>query len=576
MSIHPKDCTCPTVRRGQQHTPDQDKVCWNWLHNPKLRKAWGGDDNVIPVEGGLPPERPRVGKGGNTGPKTDGKPKRKRLCKLLGPEVDVVGCKSCNQKAGVEGKGEGFRVKVFSCPVHSRCTIKALVEGAHVCEFCPDYVDPLHNPDAGQVRHLLFHLWPSRSNDNWRWHLEQLRQRQHLFNGRRICALMVDDPQSDAPPQAEPASLVRELAGDLFDEVIELVNDPTRREVASFEPLFSRVQSLDPSEVILYAQGKGAGRTAHKTVRRWTEGLYRLYCDHWPLVQKLLRDKPLAGAFKKVGQCWKPEESLSTWHYSGSWFWVRSADLFARKDWRRIDQFWGGIEPYPSLHFDAEDAATIFWEAPGPNVNLYELNYWDGVIQPALDAWLAERKKEEALGRAAPPGLKIELGGGRNPRGKPWINVDCVPGPTVDHIANFETDRLPFEDESVGEVYSCHAFEHVRNLSNLLREIARVCKPGARFELRVPHPLSPMAMCAGHVHVIAPEQIDHWCRAHVADWWTGSPRRLAHLSTEQVPGGSFGEAKALHPSWTPDQVMRFVPGAAHEVKYVFEVIPHDE
>ena len=60
--------------------------------------------------------------------------------------------------------------------------------------------------------------------------------------------------------------------------------------------------------------------------------MYIVYFDYWPLVEKHLSTKPITGAFKKLGPGWSAEMAKSDWHYSGSWFWFRNSELFAR-DW---------------------------------------------------------------------------------------------------------------------------------------------------------------------------------------------------------------------------------------------------
>lgn len=169
--------------------------------------------------------------------------------------------------------------------------------------------------------------------------------------------------------------------------------------------------------------------------------------------------------------------------------------------------------------------------------------------------------------------VKVELGGGKYPRGEDWINVDKVHG-VGKHRVDFDLLplRLPFDDASVDELYSSHCLEHVRELGPLMREIVRVCKEGAKVEVRVPAPFSAMAMCHGHVQVIADDQVDHWCKHFVDDWFGGCERMLKHVGTFRLPGGDFEEAKALFPQMTDDQIMRFVPGTCHENRYSFEVI----
>lgn len=61
-------------------------------------------------------------------------------------------------------------------------------------------------------------------------------------------------------------------------------------------------------------------------------------------------------------------------------------------------------------------------------------------------------------------------------------------------------DGLPFADNSVAAIYSCHLFEHLdeEETENLFREIYRVLEDGAVFECRVPYALAPTAHYIGH------------------------------------------------------------------------------
>lgn len=176
--------------------------------------------------------------------------------------------------------------------------------------------------------------------------------------------------------------------------------------------------------------------------------------------------------------------------------------------------------------------------------------------------------------------MRIELGGGARPRGDGWVNVDVLAIPGVDHVCDFEAlaeagrtgERLPFADDSVAAVYSSHCLEHVSPYKGLLHEVCRVSRVGATVEVRVPHWLSDMSFIAGHKHAVSPRQVQHWCRDFVADWWAGSAKRLAHERTEYAPSSTFAEAKALFWQLSDEQVMRFIPDAAHEVRYFFRVV----
>jgi predicted SAM-dependent methyltransferase len=80
--------------------------------------------------------------------------------------------------------------------------------------------------------------------------------------------------------------------------------------------------------------------------------------------------------------------------------------------------------------------------------------------------------------------LKIEIGGGRNPK-EGYKNVDIIE--EADYVCNLEHESLPFKDESVKKIYSHHAFEHIENTIFLMNECWRVLKWGGLLHIIVPH-----------------------------------------------------------------------------------------
>jgi len=82
--------------------------------------------------------------------------------------------------------------------------------------------------------------------------------------------------------------------------------------------------------------------------------------------------------------------------------------------------------------------------------------------------------------------VRLDIGsGGRSERGADWLGVDAYV-PTADVQA--EMGDLPFETESVEEIFSAHALEHVaiRQVLPTLQEWFRVLRPGGRLTLQVP------------------------------------------------------------------------------------------
>lgn len=80
---------------------------------------------------------------------------------------------------------------------------------------------------------------------------------------------------------------------------------------------------------------------------------------------------------------------------------------------------------------------------------------------------------------------RLQIGCGA--RGRPdWVDLDRALLPGVDLVADLDRP-LPFADGIFDEVLAEHVLEHVADLVALLGELARVCRPGARLHVVVPH-----------------------------------------------------------------------------------------
>ncbi len=82
--------------------------------------------------------------------------------------------------------------------------------------------------------------------------------------------------------------------------------------------------------------------------------------------------------------------------------------------------------------------------------------------------------------------IRINLGCGRFPM-PGWVNIDSVELPGVDIVADLESAKLPFDDDTVEEFTASHLLEHIRNSLGLMQELYRVAKPGALAVFRVPY-----------------------------------------------------------------------------------------
>ncbi len=84
---------------------------------------------------------------------------------------------------------------------------------------------------------------------------------------------------------------------------------------------------------------------------------------------------------------------------------------------------------------------------------------------------------------------KLNLGCGLRPKPQSsgWINIDFDPTCMPDIVRDIK-NGLPFDDNSVDEIYISHVLEHLywEDFYFVMREIWRVCKPDAKVEIRLP------------------------------------------------------------------------------------------
>src|SRR5215472_16212684 len=67
------------------------------------------------------------------------------------------------------------------------------------------------------------------------------------------------------------------------------------------------------------------------------------------------------------------------------------------------------------------------------------------------------------------------------------LGLDIAALPGVDVVLDLDKEKLPFSDNIFDIVYAYHVLEHLHNLSDVLVELHRVCKPGAVIDILVPY-----------------------------------------------------------------------------------------
>ena len=88
--------------------------------------------------------------------------------------------------------------------------------------------------------------------------------------------------------------------------------------------------------------------------------------------------------------------------------------------------------------------------------------------------------------------MKLNLGCGNRVFGEEgWINVDLFDAgpPGVAYVKADISKKLPFEDDSAEEVFSCHVIEHFWpwDVNEILRDWIRVLKPAGMLVIECPN-----------------------------------------------------------------------------------------
>ncbi len=80
--------------------------------------------------------------------------------------------------------------------------------------------------------------------------------------------------------------------------------------------------------------------------------------------------------------------------------------------------------------------------------------------------------------------MKLNLGCGKDKRNG-YLNIDWYED--ADKRINLSKIPYPFKENSVTEILALNILEHLENPYDILLEWHRICKPGAKIILKVPH-----------------------------------------------------------------------------------------
>lgn len=248
---------------------------------------------------------------------------------------------------------------------------------------------PITEPNRGMwessIRHLTYHIFPMLENDAWKWNIDQLAKRFGLFNGVRVCGIVFSDRSHDPDAVISYA----ESAGVTFDHFIIEPNRVGLREVVTWLPMLELLspETAGTDEVVFSAHAKGVRHDDPDTMtRNWSDLMYQSCLDDWKTVHDHLSKHVATGSFRRFGDF--PTEGNNRWHYSGTFFWWRLAEI-GKRNWRKVDQRFFGTESWIGHQCLPEETGCLFLDDCG---DPYSKQYWDEVVWPE---W---RKNHQVVG----------------------------------------------------------------------------------------------------------------------------------------------------------------------------------
>ena len=105
--------------------------------------------------------------------------------------------------------------------------------------------------------------------------------------------------------------------------------------------------------------------------------------------------------------------------------------------------------------------------------------------------------------------MKLNIGSGYK-RIDGFTNVDCVQTGVTDVVIDIEKEKLPYEDNSVDEIYCYETLEHLSDIIFPMNEMWRVLKTGGILKGKVPGTWSGAVADPTHKRIFVPESFDYF------------------------------------------------------------------
>lgn len=297
------------------------------------------------------------------------------ITRLNGMTAEQIRADIQNITTGILSRGA---VKARTWWQRWACTIAPELLRSRIAEWIEEAIagPPVatEEPWGCDTRHLTFHVFPTLHQDSWKWNLRQLAARWSLFNGRKVMGLAIDSRKT-----CEAAEVIDYAAslGMQFDATIQRPNSRTLREVVTWRPMLEAIgiTAMGPRDVVFSCHAKGVRHTVREDhIEAWARLMYRSCLDNWQAVEPLLLSHVFAGSFKRYNNFKTPGNHV--WHYSGTFYWWRAAEV-AKRNWHKVDNRFYGTESWPGHQAARDEAACLFLDDCG---DLYDRQYWEAEV----------------------------------------------------------------------------------------------------------------------------------------------------------------------------------------------------
>jgi len=334
-----------------------------------------------------------------------------RLAAIIERETgEHIDCKECDSEVGrlnwmsadaicneIETLADGIikRGETKARHWHERwaCKHAPAIVKRYVREWINEAITPVPELDTSKwtsdIRHLTFHVWPTKRHDSWRWNIRQLAKRWSMFNGIKCIGIVTDRDSETAQTVLDYSASL----GMVWDHVVKKGNARSLREVYTWVPMIERLapEHAGANEVVFACHGKGVRHSTQEVqIMRWAEVMYASCLDDWPRVEEMLREFISVGSFKRYGTF--AGGTNHRWDYSGTFFWWRLAEI-GKKNWRQVDQRFFGTESWLGKHIKSEQAGCLFHDNTG---DLYCAEQWRTIVWPAWIKYLNEMAERHA------------------------------------------------------------------------------------------------------------------------------------------------------------------------------------